>query len=103
MSVGMDERLRFKKRRESLDLDQTDVADRVGVTPAAVHNFETGKSGQVYKEFYAAMHYVLFGKRDTDTEAVQRAFVRLVQDAATFSESQLAILLAQADLIKKSS
>lgn len=102
MSVGKDERLRFQRRREALELDQRDVAERVGVTPAAVHNFEKSKSGQVYKEFYAAMYYVLFGKRDADTDAVQRAFVQLVQDAAAFSESELDVLQAQADLIKKS-
>lgn len=86
ISVGTDERQKFKKARIAHGWTQPDLALKSGVNQATISNLETGRHPQVAKEAYARIYYALFKSEPaTEDDATFRA---IVAGAANLDETR---------------
>src|SRR3990167_10473230 len=105
VSLTPAERQRLRARRQDKKLKQSDLATKIGVTPATISNIETGRHQQVKKSIYAKLVQALFGKA-ADASSVERnaeAFKTIVDGAVQLDEAGLrAVSALVASLARKS-
>jgi transcriptional regulator with XRE-family HTH domain len=94
--VGFSDRM--KQRREEIGLSRTDLADKIGVTPAAIGNYETGVSHPK-----PDILYKIFEALNTDPNFLyQDEFKNLEQDELEEiylnAKNELTELIYQSDL-----
>lgn len=100
ISVGLEERQRFKAQRESKGWDQKDLARRIGVTPATISNFENNRHPQVYKMLYAKLKRALF-QESANGDDGNDTFSKIVDGVIDLPESQQDAVLALIEALKK--
>jgi transcriptional regulator with XRE-family HTH domain len=99
ITVGDDERRRFKELRLKKKLGQDEVARKVGASQGTISNLENGKHTQIKKTVYANL-LRLFGTENKSVE-IEDGWRRMVTSGATLTADEIAVVNATIDALNK--
>lgn len=100
VTVSDDERKKCRALREKRGWRQEDIAERIGVTPATISNFESGRSRQIRKAVYAKLKRALRVVEDSPAQ-LDEDFVQLVDDLVELDPNDQSVVAALIDSLKK--
>lgn len=100
ITVGPEERARFKMLREAKKLDQKEVGRMVGVSGATISNLETGRHPQIYRETYVKLKMVLQAETPERMSAGE-AYKAIANEVSDLAESDQQVVLSVIRTLKK--